>query len=116
MSIYPNAGWKRPEKPGSESLADTLARVIPYLNEKIVPQVKAGKMLIISAHGNSLRALVKYLDDVSSDEIMGLNIPTGIPLIYELDENARAQNNYYLAEQSELNKAVNEVVNQTGSG
>jgi len=103
------------DPPGTESLADTLDRVIPYWNEKIVPQVKSGKSLIISAHGNSLRALVKYLDDVSSDEIMGLNIPTGIPLIYELDENARALNNYYLADQNELNKAVNEVANQTGS-
>ena len=62
------------------------------------------------------RALVKYLDDISSEDIMGMNIPTGIPLIYELDDDARAVNNYYIADESELNKAVNEVANQTGSG
>jgi len=102
------------DPPGTESLADTLERVIPYWNEKIVPQVKAGKKLVISAHGNSLRALVKYLDDVSSEDIMGFNIPTGIPLIYELDDDARALNNYYLADESDLDKAVNEVANQAG--
>jgi 2,3-bisphosphoglycerate-dependent phosphoglycerate mutase len=102
------------DPPGTESLADTLERVIPYWNEKIVPQVKAGKRLVISAHGNSLRALVKYLDDVSSEDIMEFNIPTGIPLIYELDDDARALNNYYLADESDLDKAVNEVANQTG--
>lgn len=102
------------DPPGTESLADTLERVIPYWNEKIVPQVKAGKRLVISAHGNSLRALVKYLDDVSSEDIMEFNIPTGIPLIYELDDNVRAIKNYYLADESDLDKAVNEVANQTG--
>lgn len=102
------------DPPGTESLADTLERVIPYWNEKIVPQVKAGKRLVISAHGNSLRALVKYLDDVSSEDIMEFNIPTGIPLIYELDDNVCAIKNYYLADESDLDKAVNEVANQTG--
>ncbi len=104
------------EPPGTESLSDTLDRVIPYWNEKIVPQVKARKRIIISAHGNSLRALVKYLDNISSDDIMELNIPTGIPLIYELDENGNAIKHYYLADESKLNAAVHEVANQTASG
>ena len=103
------------DPPGTESLSDTLDRVIPYWNEKIVPQVKARKRIIISAHGNSLRALVKYLDNISSDDIMELNIPTGIPLIYELDENSNAIKHYYLADESELNAAVHEVANQTAS-
>lgn len=104
------------EPPGTESLSDTLDRVIPYWNEKIVPQVKARKRIIISAHGNSLRALVKYLDNISSDDIMELNIPTGIPLIYELDENGNAIKHYYLADENKLNAAVHEVANQTASG
>ena len=101
------------DPPASESLQDTLDRVIPYWNEKIVPQLKANKRIIISAHGNSLRALVKYLDNISSADIMQLNIPTGIPLVYELDEHANAAGNYYLADDSALQEAVSEVANQT---
>lgn len=99
--------------PGTESLADTLQRVIPYWNEKIVPHLKLNKRIIISAHGNSLRALVKYLDKVSDEAIMELNIPTGIPLIYELDEQIKAVDNYYLADEKTLSSAVNEVARQT---
>ena len=101
--------------PGTESLSDTLDRVIQYWNEKILPQVKLSKRIIISAHGNSLRALVKYLDNVSSDDIMELNIPTGIPLVYELDGHANAVDHYYLADESKVNEAVSEVVNQTAN-
>ena len=99
--------------PGTESLADTLDRVIPYWHEKIVPQLKAGKRVIVSAHGNSLRALVKHLDGISDEAIMDLNIPTGIPLVYEFDQEMKAIDHYYLADESALNSAVNEVARQT---
>ena len=99
--------------PGTESLADTLERVIPYWLEKIVPHLKQGKKIIISAHGNSLRALVKYLDDVSDDAIMDLNIPTGIPLVYEFDDQVNALNHYYLADEETVNSAVTEVAQQS---
>ena len=75
--------------PLAESLKDTVARFLPYWHERIAPEVRAGRRVIIAAHGNSLRALVKYLDGVSEDEIVGLNIPTGIPLVYELDDDLR---------------------------
>lgn len=88
------------ELPSTESLKDTVNRVIPYWNEVIVPEIKAGKDIIIVAHGNSLRALVMYLDDLSEEEITGVNIPTGSPLVYELDEDARALNSYYLKEKN----------------
>ena len=99
--------------PGTESLADTLERVIPYWREKIVPQLQQGKRIIISAHGNSLRALVKFLDEVSDEAIMDLNIPTGIPLIYEFDDQMKTLNHYYLADEETLNSAVTEVARQT---
>ncbi len=101
--------------PGTESLADTLNRVIPYWHEKIVPQLKAEKRIIISAHGNSLRALVKHLDSISDEAIMELNIPTGIPLIYEFNQQVKAIDHYYLADESTLNNAVKEVAQQTGA-
>lgn len=75
------------ELPASECLADVVKRLIPYWEEAIVPDLKAGKTVLIAAHGNSLRALVKFLDDISEEDIVGLNIPTGAPLVYELDEN-----------------------------
>ena len=78
------AHLKEEELPGSESLRDTLRRVLPYWHEAIVPSLRDGKNILVSAHGNSLRALVKHLDNISDDEIVGLNIPTGIPLVYEL--------------------------------
>lgn len=102
--------------PATESLADTLERVIPYWQEKIVPELKQNKRLIVSAHGNSLRALVKHLNRVSDDDIMDLNIPTGIPLVYELDKHFDVVRYYYLADEDTLKNAVNEVANQAATG
>lgn len=98
--------------PLTECLADTVERVLPYWNEVIVPQIQAGKKVIIAAHGNSLRALIKYLDTVSEEEIVGLNIPTGIPLVYELDEQLKPIKHYYLADEATLQAAETAVKNQ----
>jgi len=84
------------EIPLTESLKDTVRRCVPYWSEVLAPALKSGKRIIISAHGNSLRALVKYLDNISDDEIINLNIPTGIPLVYELDEQLKPLKHYYL--------------------
>jgi len=84
--------------PRTESLKDTIARVLPYYEAAIVPQLRAGETVIISAHGNSLRALVKHLSGISDDEIAGLEIPTGQPIIYELDDTLAASERYYLSE------------------
>ncbi len=100
------------ELPGAESLKMTLERVMPYWHEAISPAVREGKRVLISAHGNSMRALVKYLDSVADDEISELNIPTGIPLVYELDEGLRAVRHYYLADEEALKKATAEVASQ----
>jgi len=100
------------ELPLTECLKDTVARVLPYWNDKIVPDIKAGKRLIIAAHGNSLRALVKYLDNISDEEILKLNIPTGIPLVYELDEDMKPISSKYLGNQYEIAKAQAAVANQ----
>ncbi len=99
--------------PSSESLADTLERVIPYWRDKVLPLLEQGRQPIISAHGNSLRALIKHLDGLSDEAIMELNVPTGIPLVYELDAQGRAVSRSYLADEETLNTAVNEVANQT---
>jgi len=98
--------------PLAECLKDTVARFLPYWHETLAPAVKSGKRVIITAHGNSLRALVKYLDDVSEDEIVGLNIPTGIPLIYELDANLKPLSHYYLADEETVKAAQRAVANQ----
>jgi len=98
--------------PLSECLKDTVERFLPYWHETIVPTIKNGKNILISAHGNSLRALVKYLDDVSEEEIVELNIPTGIPLIYELDDDLKPINHYYLGDPEELKQAIEAVENQ----
>jgi 2,3-bisphosphoglycerate-dependent phosphoglycerate mutase len=98
--------------PLTECLKDTVARVIPYWNENIVPDIKAGKRLIIAAHGNSLRALVKYLDNISDEDILKLNIPTGIPLVYELDGDMKTISSKYLGNQDEIAKAQAAVANQ----
>ena len=90
------AHLKKEELPATESLKDTLKRVLPYWHEAIVPSLRQGKKVMISAHGNSLRALVKYLDNISDDDIVELTIPTGIPLVYELDESLRAITHYCL--------------------
>ncbi|MFW5781999.1 MAG: 2,3-diphosphoglycerate-dependent phosphoglycerate mutase [Candidatus Muiribacteriaceae bacterium] len=98
--------------PATESLKITLERVMPYWNEKIAPDLRAGKKLLVAAHGNSLRAIVKYLDNISDDEITGLNIPTGMPLVYELDDELKAIKSYYLADEETRKKAEQEVANQ----
>jgi 2,3-bisphosphoglycerate-dependent phosphoglycerate mutase len=84
--------------PQTESLKDTIARVLPYWEEAIAPQLRAGRRVLISAHGNSLRALVKHLSGIPDDEITGLEIPTGQPIVYELDEGLAAKDRYYLSE------------------
>lgn len=100
------------ELPLTECLKDTVARFLPYWNDTIVPSLKAGKQIIIVAHGNSLRSLVKHLDNISDSEIVGLNIPTGIPLVYELDDHLRPVRHYYLGDQAEIEKAMQAVANQ----
>ena len=100
------------ELPLTECLKDTVARFLPYWHEVIAPVVKSGKRVIIAAHGNSLRALVKYLDNLSDEKIVGLNIPTGIPLVYELDENLKSVKNYYLGDAQAIKKAMDAVANQ----
>ena len=110
QAAYKNIDPK--ELPLHESLKDTIARVVPYYNEVIVPEIKAGKHVLIAAHGNSLRALVKYLDNISDEDIAGLNIPTGVPLVYELDEDLKPIKHYYLGDQDAINAKINAVKNQ----
>lgn len=98
--------------PVAESLKDTVERFLPYWHEVIAPTIREGKRVIISAHGNSLRALVKYLDNISDQDIVGLNIPTGIPLIYELDDNLKPIRHYYLADEEKVRQAVEAVAAQ----
>ncbi|MBY9020148.1 MAG: 2,3-diphosphoglycerate-dependent phosphoglycerate mutase [Candidatus Lokiarchaeota archaeon] len=98
--------------PLTECLKDTVERFLPYWHDTIVPTIKNGKNVLISAHGNSLRALVKYLDNLSEDEIVKLNIPTGIPLIYELDEDLKPIKHYYLGDPEAVKKATEAVANQ----
>lgn len=100
------------EIPLTECLKDTVARVVPYWENEVAPSIKAGKRLIIAAHGNSLRAMVKYLDNIPDDEIVKLNIPTGIPLVYELDENLKPIRNYYLGDADAIKAAQEAVANQ----
>ena len=96
----------------TECLRDTVERFLPYWETIISPQVKSGKSIIIAAHGNSLRALVQYLNNFSEEEILSCNIPTGIPLVYELDDNLRPIQNYYLGNSSEIEQAIQSVANQ----
>lgn len=98
--------------PLTECLKDTVARFLPYWNTTIAPQVQEGKSIIIAAHGNSLRALVKYLDNISDEDILNCNIPTGVPLIYELDDNLKPIQNYYLGNSAEIQEAMQNVANQ----
>jgi len=101
------------ELPLTECLKDTVERFLPYWHEIIVPTLRKGKKVIIAAHGNSLRALVKYLDGVSDQAIVKLNIPTGIPLVYELDEDLKPIKHYYLGDPEVINKAIDSVAKQT---
>jgi len=110
---YPKS-WKLNDQdiPSSESLKDTQERLLPYWHRYIAPKIRSGLPVIISAHGNSLRALVKYLDDISDMNIADLNIPTGLPLVYELDSALKPIKNYYLGDPNEIRKAIEGVANQ----
>ncbi len=103
------------EVPATECLKDTLERVLPYWHEEIVPAVKNGERVLIVAHGNSMRALVKYLDNVSEEEITSLNIPTGFPLVYELDNDLKALKHYYLGNADEIEQATSSVAKQAST-
>jgi 2,3-bisphosphoglycerate-dependent phosphoglycerate mutase len=98
--------------PTTECLKDTVERFVPYWEETIAPTIKTGKRVLIAAHGNSLRALVKYLDDISEEDIVKLNIPTGMPLVYELDENLKPLQHYYLGDAEAVEKAMQAVASQ----
>ena len=98
--------------PLTECLQDTVARVLPFWNESMAPAIKAGKRIVVAAHGNSIRALVKYLDNMSNEDIVGLNIPNGIPLVYELDANLHPIRHYYLGDADAIAKAAAEVAGQ----
>ena len=100
------------EIPLTECLKDTVARVLPYWHDVITPTIKSGKKTLISAHGNSLRALVKYLDNMPDEKVVKLNIPTGVPLIYELDDDLKPITHYYLGDQEEIEKAIEAVASQ----
>jgi 2,3-bisphosphoglycerate-dependent phosphoglycerate mutase len=106
------ARLKPGEVPLTESLKDVVARVLPFWNESMAPAIKAGRQVLVAAHGNSIRALVKYLDDVSDREIVGLNIPNGIPLVYELGDNLKPLRHYYLGDAEAAAKAAAAVANQ----
>jgi 2,3-bisphosphoglycerate-dependent phosphoglycerate mutase len=100
------------EFPNTECLKDTVERVVPYWESEIAPQIRAGKRVIVAAHGNSLRSFVKYLDNIADDEIVKLNIPTGVPLVYELDENMKPIKSYYLGDAEAIKAAQDAVANQ----
>ncbi|MGA2162668.1 MAG: 2,3-diphosphoglycerate-dependent phosphoglycerate mutase [Methanoregula sp.] len=106
------ADLKKNELPATESLQDTLARVMPYWNEIIAPEIRDRKKVMIAAHGNSIRALVKHLDEVPDGEITGLNIPTGFPLVYELDNSLHPIRHYYLGDEEEIRHATESVMDQ----
>ncbi len=98
--------------PLTESLATTIERVVPYFESEIKPQMAAGKRVLIAAHGNSLRALVKYFENLTADEILGVNIPTAIPLVYEFDDDFKFIRKYYLGDQEKLQAKINSVAKQ----
>ncbi len=98
--------------PLTESLAITIERAVPYFNEVIKPDIMAGKRVLVAAHGNSLRALVKYFENLSDEEIIGVNIPTGVPLVYEFDDEMNFQTKYYLGDQEAIKAKMDSVANQ----
>ncbi|HKH73490.1 MAG TPA: 2,3-diphosphoglycerate-dependent phosphoglycerate mutase [Vicinamibacterales bacterium] len=110
------ADLKRAEIPLAESLKDTVARFLPYWHDVIAPEIKAGKRVVIVAHGNSLRALVKYLENISDDKIVELNIPTGIPLVYSLNEDLKPLTKYYLGDPAAAEAKAAAVANQAKAG
>ena len=103
---------KPEDVPLTECLKDTVARVVPFWTESMAPAIKAGKRVVVAAHGNSIRALIKYLDNISDDDIVNLNIPNGIPLVYELDANLKPIRNYYLGDAEAAAKAAAAVASQ----
>jgi 2,3-bisphosphoglycerate-dependent phosphoglycerate mutase len=103
---------KEEEVPLTECLKDTVSRFLPYWHDNIVPVLKERQSILVAAHGNSLRALVKYLDNISDQDIVGLNIPTGIPLIYELEDSLKPIKSYYLGDEEEVKKAMQSVAEQ----
>ncbi|MEO8591772.1 MAG: 2,3-diphosphoglycerate-dependent phosphoglycerate mutase [Candidatus Solibacter sp.] len=105
-------GLTKEELPLTECLKDTVARFLPLWHETIAPAIQSGQRVVIAAHGNSLRALVKYLDNVSEADIVELNIPTGMPLVYELDDDLKALNRYYLGDPEKVKAAMDAVANQ----
>src|SRR5215469_3957387 len=107
------ANLKPSEVPLTECLKDTVDRVLPYWTQTIAPMVRAGQRVLIASHGNSLRALVKYLDKIPDDEIVGLNIPTGIPLVYELNEDLTPIRHFYLGDAAAIERASQAVADQT---
>ena len=106
------AALKPGEVPLTECLKDTVERVVPYWHERIAPRVAAGERVLVVAHGNSLRAMIKYFDALSDEAIIGVNVPTGIPLVYEMDDSLRAIRNYYLGDAQALAKAQHSVASQ----
>ncbi len=106
------AKLKPSDIPLTECLKDTVERVMPFWNEAMAPAIKAGKRIVVAAHGNSIRALIKYLDGISESDIVGLNIPNGIPLVYELDANLKPIRHYYLGDADAAAKAAAAVANQ----
>lgn len=98
--------------PLTECLKDTVARVLPFWHETIAPSIKSGQQVLVAAHGNSIRAMVKYLDNIPEDKIVGLNIPTGLPLVYELDRDLKPIKNYYLGDPEKIQAAIESVANQ----
>ncbi len=98
--------------PLTESLATTIERAVPYFNEVILPDINAGKRVLIAAHGNSLRALVKYFENLSDEDIISVNIPTGVPLVYEFDDDMNFLNKYYLGDQEAIKAKMDSVANQ----
>ncbi len=98
--------------PGAEALKQTVERVVPYFQTEIMPKIQAGRRLIIAAHGNSLRALVKYLDSISDNDIIKYNVPTGVPLVYEFDDNFKPVKNYYLGDAEAIKAAQDAVASQ----
>ncbi len=100
------------ELPATECLRDTVDRVVPFWNESIAPAIRSGRRVLVSAHGNSLRALIKHLDGIPDEDIIGLNIPTGQPLVYELDDELRPLRHYYLGDEDQIRAAMQAVANQ----
>jgi 2,3-bisphosphoglycerate-dependent phosphoglycerate mutase len=105
-------GLNASQIPRSECLKDTVARVVPYWNERIAPRVSAGERVLVAAHGNSLRALIKYFDGMSDEAIVAENVPTGIPMVYELDDALKPQRRYYLGDAGEVAAAMHSVASQ----